>query len=110
LRQIFAPDAIVQGVLGKDGMEKVIGTWRELHQAFAIKLTVEEIIAEGDALAVRYTERGTFVGEFRGNKPTGKPYEVVAMEWFGVKDGKIQQRWGARDWASQARQMGIPLT
>ena len=34
---------------------------------------------------------------------------VVAMEWFTIENGRIQRRWGARDAASQARQLGIPL-
>jgi hypothetical protein len=33
---------------------------------------------------------------------------MVAMEWFEMKDGKIYRRSGARDSASQFRQMGIP--
>jgi steroid delta-isomerase-like uncharacterized protein len=109
LRKIFSPDATVQGVLGQGGMDKVIAIWRELHSAFGIQLNVVEMIAEGNTVAVRYTERGTFRGAFRGNAPTGKSYELVAMEWFTVKDGRIQNRWGARDAASQARQIGLPL-
>jgi steroid delta-isomerase-like uncharacterized protein len=109
LREIYAGDAVVQGVLGTGGMEKVLAIWRELHEAFAIRLTVEEIVAEGDRVAVRYTERGTFQGQFRGHAPTGKSYELVAMEWFEVRAGKIQRRSGARDAAAQARQIGLPL-
>lgn len=41
---------------------------------------------------------------------TGKSFEVVAMEWFEIKDGKIDRRWGARDNAAQFRQMGLPLS
>lgn len=110
LRKIYAPNAGVQGVLGQRGMDKVIAIWREIISAFAIQFTVEEIIAEGDCVAVRYTERGKFVGPFRGQQPTGKSYELVALEWFVVKDGKIYQRWGARDAASQARQIGLTLS
>jgi steroid delta-isomerase-like uncharacterized protein len=110
LRKIYAPDAVVQGVLGMGGMDKVIAIWREIISAFAIKLTVEEMIAERDCVAVRYTERGKFVEPFRGQQPTGKSYELVALEWFVVKDGKIHQRWGARDAASQARQIGLTLS
>ena len=109
LQEIFAPDAEVQGVLGKGTMDKVIGIWQELHSAFGIHLTVEEIIAENDRVAVRYTERGTFKGTFRGHAPTGKSFELVALEWFELRNGKIQRRWGARDSASQARQIGLPL-
>ena len=109
LREIFAEDAEVQGVLGKGTMDKVVGIWQELHSAFGIELTIAEMIAEGECVAVRYTERGTFRGTFRGQTPTGKSYELVAMEWFELRAGKIQRRWGARDAASQARQIGLPL-
>jgi ketosteroid isomerase-like protein len=37
----------------------------------------------------------------------GKSYELVAMEWFEIEGDRIKRRWGARDAASQARQLGI---
>jgi steroid delta-isomerase-like uncharacterized protein len=107
LRQLFTPDGVVQGVLGWGKMDEIIPIWKELHEAFAIELTLEEIIAEGDAVAVRYSERGEFRAAFRGNAPTGKRYELVAMEWFTLRDSKIARRWGARDSAAQARQIGL---
>jgi steroid delta-isomerase-like uncharacterized protein len=109
LRALFTPDALVYGVLGCGGLDEAEPIWRGLHAAFKVELTVEQMIAEGDLVAVRYTERGTFVAPFRGQPPTGQSYELVAMEWFVLKDGKIHRRWGARDAASQARQLGMPL-
>ncbi len=109
LRQIFAHDALIYGVLGWGGLDEVVPIWEQLHQGFAMELTAEQMIAEGDVVAVRYTERGTFQGSFMGNQPTGKSFELVAMEWFISRDGKIHRRWGARDSASQARQIGLPL-
>jgi steroid delta-isomerase-like uncharacterized protein len=110
LRTIFAPDALVYGVLGWGKMDQVIPIWQELHTAFKIQLQVEAMVAEGDAVAVRYTERGQSVGSFRGSAVTGQTYEIVAMEHFVVQDGKIQRRWGARDSAAQFRQMGLALS
>lgn len=107
LRQLFTADAVVQGVLGWGQLDEVVPIWKELHEAFAIELTVDAMVAEGDEVAVRYTERGKFVGPFRGSEPTGKSFELVAMEWFILQDGKIHRRWGARDSASQARQIGL---
>jgi steroid delta-isomerase-like uncharacterized protein len=107
LRELFTSDASIQGVLGWGGLDVVMPIWKELHEAFKIQLTVDEIITEGDFVAVRYIERGTSVGAFRGNPPTGKPYEVVAMEWFALRDGKIHRRWGARDSASISRQIAM---
>jgi steroid delta-isomerase-like uncharacterized protein len=108
LRTLFTDDALVYGVLGWGGLDVVEPIWRDLHAAFSIELTAEQMIAEDDRVAVRYTERGTFVAPFRGQPPTGRSFELVAMEWFLVKDGKIHRRWGVRDAASQARQLGMP--
>jgi len=107
LRTLFTPDAVVYGILGWGDLDEVIAIWQELHGSFRIVLEVESMIAEGDTVAVRYAERGAFVGPFRGLQPTGKSYELVAMEWFELSDGRIRRRWGARDAASQARQIGL---
>ena len=107
LLRLFAEDALVYGVLGWGGLDVVVPIWRELWAAFDVRLQVDSVIAEGDRVAVRYTERGTSVGAFRGQGPTGRPFEVVAMEWFELKDGRIRRRWGARDTATQSRQMGL---
>lgn len=110
LRGLFTDDALVYGVFGWGGLDQVVPIWREIKAAFGIQLQVESIIAEGDTVAVRYTERGTSVGAFRGGPITGKSFEVVAMEWFIMRDGKIHRRWGARDNAAQFRQMELPLS
>ncbi len=109
MRGLFADDAIIYGVLGHGGFDQAMPIWREIRAAFAIELSVDAIIAEGDTVAVRYTERGKSVGSFRGGPVTGRTFEVVAMEWFVIKDGRIHRRWGARDSASQSRQMGLPV-
>src|SRR3954451_8280024 len=108
LQALFAEDAEIQGVLGRGLMEKVLPIWRQLIEGYGMQLTIEELIAEGDVVAARYTERGTFRAPAFGHQPTGKSYELVAMEWFEIREGKIRRRWGARDSAAQARQLGVP--
>ena len=105
--RLFTPDALVWGVLGWGGMDVVRPVWRELVERLQMKLHVESIVAEGDVVAVRYTERGTSAKSFRGQGPTGNSYEVVAMEFFEFRGGLIHRRWGARDSASIARQLGF---
>ncbi len=39
----------------------------------------------------------------------GKSYELVAMEWFILREGKIYHRWDTRDSASQARQIDMNM-
>ncbi len=104
---LFAPDALVYGVLGWGTIEQVRPIWKSLMEALQINLQVDGIISEGNVVAVRYTERGKSVGDFMGSGPTGLSYELTAMEWFEVKENLIHRRWGARDSASQSRQLGF---
>jgi predicted ester cyclase len=105
--RLFTPDALVWGVLGWGKMEVVRPVWRDLVERLQMKFQVESMVAEGDVVAVRYTERGTSVKSFRGQGPTGNSYEVVAMEFFELRERLIHRRWGARDSANIARQLGF---
>ena len=107
LRGLFAPDAVIYGALGWGSLDEVLPGWYDLHHGLALKLQIEDMIEEGDVVAVRYRESGAFVGPYRGQSPNERSYELVAIEWFEVKDGRIRRRWGARDSASQARQLGM---
>lgn len=66
LSDLFTPDALIYGVLGWGEIEKVKPIWRQLMHSFQLNLQVESMIAEGDIVAVRYTERGTFAQPFFG--------------------------------------------
>jgi len=109
LCKLFTPDALVWGVLGWGEIDKVRPIWQDLIECLKMQLQVDAIVSEGDTVAVRYTERGTSVRPFRGVGPTQRSYELVAMEWFVIRDGRIHRRWGARDFAAQSRQLGFPL-
>ena len=109
LKELLADEAEIQGVMGKGLFAKIEPIWRQLIEGYSMQLSIQELIAEGNVVAARYIETGTFRQRAFGNEPTGKSYELIAMEWFEIEDGKIKRRWGARDAASQARQLGIPL-
>jgi steroid delta-isomerase-like uncharacterized protein len=109
LRELLADDAEIQGVFGKGLFEKIEPIWRQLIEGYGMQLTILGLVAEGHLVAARYVESGTFNAPAFGIQPTGKSYELVAMEWFEIENGKIKRRWGARDAAAQARQLGIPL-
>ena len=106
LRALFAPDALIYGVLGWGKVDDVMAIWQQLVDGLGMQLEIVDIVAEDDRVAVRYIERGTSRAPFFDKPATGKSYELVAMEWFIVEDGLVQRRWGARDGAAQARQLG----
>lgn len=107
LRAVFTDDALVYGALGWGGLDEIVPVWRMLHDAFAFQLEVEGLMTQGDTVVVRFRERGTSVGPFRGQAPTGATSEVLAIEWFELDGGRIRRRWGARDSAAHFRQMGL---
>ena len=101
------PIAVIYSALGWGSLDEVLPGWYDLHHGLALQLKIEDMISEGDIVAVRYRESGAFVGPYHGQTPTERSYELVAIEWFEVREGKIRRRWGARDSASQARQLGM---
>jgi steroid delta-isomerase-like uncharacterized protein len=107
LKALLAEDAEIQGVMGTGLFEKVEPIWRQLIEGYGMQLAIQDLIAEGNVVAARYIESGTFNAPAFGHQPTGRSYSLVAMEWFEIDAGKIKRRWGARDAASLARQLGI---
>lgn len=108
LRALLADDAVIQGVTGvAQDWDRIAAVWRQLIEGYGMHLRVEQMVVEGDTVAVRYTETGTFRAPAFGQAPTHRTYELVAMEFFEIADGRIRRRWGARDSASQQRQLGI---
>jgi hypothetical protein len=100
---LFTPDAVIFGVLGSAPIAQAEPVWRELHDGMAMHLEPMAVAVHGMTVAVRYIESGRFQGRFRGlaeRSPTGRDYQVVAMEWFELEGELIARRWGARDFDS----------
>ncbi|GAB4465411.1 MAG: hypothetical protein OHK0029_36000 [Armatimonadaceae bacterium] len=84
LKALLAEDAEIQGVFGQGLFERIEPVWRQLIEGYGMQLRIEQMIAEDNVVAVRYTETGTFRAPAFGNQPTGKSYELVAMEFFEI--------------------------
>jgi predicted ester cyclase len=60
-----------------------------------LRATVEDIFAEGDKVAVRWTFRGTYQGEARPGFPKpGERYTNTAISIYRFANGKIEEDWG----------------
>jgi predicted ester cyclase len=100
MTELFTPDATIRGVLGWGGLDVALPVWKELHEGMAMRLAIDDLILSGDRASALLTETGKFVGPFRGlagEQPTGRAYEIVAIEWFEFAGDRIMRRWGARD-------------
>jgi len=62
-----------------------------------LQLTTEDVVAEGDKVAIRNTWRGTHHGAFQGLPPTGKQVMFSGSDFFRFVGGKIAEQWADLD-------------
>jgi steroid delta-isomerase-like uncharacterized protein len=58
---------------------------------------IDDMIAEGDKVVVRFTSRGTHKGEFQGIPATGKQVNISEVAIYRLAEGKIVEQWGFPD-------------
>ncbi len=69
--------------------------------------TLEDIIAEGDKVVIRFTFRGTHTGEFMGAPPTGKQVAYSIITIYRIADGKMAEVWSEADQLGMMQQLGL---
>ncbi len=70
------------------------------------RYVLEDVLAEGDRVASRYTFRGTHRGEFFGIPPTGRAVEATGINVHRVEAGRIAEQWAQFDALGLLRQLG----
>jgi len=70
---------------------------------------IEDMIAEGDMVAMKYRSRGTHAGNFNGIPPTGKKYDIQNFALFRLADGKMTEAWFLTDEAGLLLTLGAKL-
>ena len=111
--ELMAPDAKIHlpsgEVVNPDEAKGFAARWRESFPDW--HSTFEELVAEGDRVAERWTGRGTHQGELQGIPPTGKRVEAPGSVFYRIVDGKIVELWGQLDMMSLMQQLGaVPST
>ena len=101
--ELFAANRIEQAKRG-------IATWRAAFPDF--RVTVHDIIAEGDKVVVRWTGHGTHLGEYPSDTlgkipPTGKTFEAEEIHIYHLRDGKIIGDWEVWDVLGAMQQLGV---
>ncbi len=71
------------------------------------RMDAEEMIAEGDLVAVRARVRGVQQGEFAGIPPTGKSVDFPLFITYRVAGGKIVDHWMVADNMLVLQQLGV---
>ncbi len=75
-----------------------------------LRVTVEDLIAEGDKVVARALFRGTHSGDFQGIPATGKQASVQVIDILRIENGKVVERWGLSDQMGLMQQLGVAPT
>ena len=89
---------------GPEGAIQALGAFRTGFPD--LRVTIEDIVAEGDKVACRVTFRGTHKGEFQGIAPTNKQVTVTAISINRIDGDKIVERSVLLDRNSLMQQLG----
>ena len=107
--EVYAADVMLHGSApglppGIEGVKQVIAAQRDAFPD--VRITIEDLVSEGDKVAERWTMRGTHKGEFMGIPATGKQVTSTGLVIVRIADGKIAEIWGASDQLDRMRQLG----
>ena len=107
--EIIAPEAILHTVSGDIiGLEAIRGFAGMIITAFPdIYFTIEDMVAEGDLVGIRWTNTGTQQGEYMGIPATGISTEGTGMAFHRIADSKIQELWLFVDDLGMLEQLGL---
>lgn len=107
--ELMAPDADIHMPSGEvvdvDGLKGFAGAFRESFPDW--HSTFEELVAEGDRVAERWTGRGTHLGELQDIPPTGNRVEVPGSVFYRIVNGKIVEFRGQLDMMGLMQQLGV---
>ena len=108
--ELFAPDFVEHEELppgipaGREAVKQLSTMFRSAFPDF--KVTIDDIIAEGDKVVVRSTWSGTHKGAFMGIPPTGKSVSFGVFDIARFAGGKVVEHWGQMDNMGMMQQLG----
>lgn len=89
---------------GRQGLKDVVRMFEGAFPDF--RYEVEDVIAEGEKVAVRDIFRGTHEGDFMGIPATGNRVTMEAIHIYRLSGGRLAEHWVARDDLGMMRQLG----
>ncbi|MCI0441064.1 MAG: ester cyclase [Chloroflexi bacterium] len=96
---------------GYQGVEPGIESVRQFYQGFTaafsdLKVRLDDVLAEGDRVAARFTTTGTSTGPLMGMPPTGKQVTFGGITILRFAGGKCVERWSQSDFLGLMQQLG----
>ena len=88
---------------GVEGVKRFFAMFRDAFPDVTVE--IDELVVDGDRVAVATTFTGTHEGELMGIAPTGRRVSVTGIDIVRVADGKIVEHRGLTDIVGLIRQL-----
>jgi len=92
-------------VRGPEGFKQLINMY--LTAFPDLRMTIDDLIAEGDKVVTRWTGRGTHRGDLAGIAPTGKTATVTGIIISRFAGNKLVEDFESFDEVAMLRQLGV---
>ncbi|MBI5869957.1 MAG: ester cyclase [Actinobacteria bacterium] len=89
---------------GRTGIKELVKVFRTAFPD--IRVSIEDMVAEGEKVFMRCRWEGTHQNEFAGIEATGKHIYFDSMDEIRFNDGVIQEHWGVTDTMGLLAQLG----
>ena len=104
----YDPNVTLHGYPGAlQGLDGLRAFHEALWEAFPdARLTVEDLVVEGDRAALRYRLQGTHRGHYLGVAPTGLGFDVEGLTLLRLADARVVEEWHSPTELAILRQLG----
>jgi len=104
----FVGPGYVEHSEGFQGVEPFRQQITAFRAAFPdLRVTIEDLLIDGDRFASRTTVTGTHTGDLMGMPATGRRISVEAIDIGRVEGGQAQERWGGLNMYALLTQLGV---
>ncbi len=112
LLKLLSPQFIghIAGYQGPVDRETYIAAIELFHAAFSpLTFTVQDMVEEGDKVAVRILICGKHVGDYQGHEASLNEIKYEGMIIKRIQDGLIVEEWQVNDTLGLLRQIGLSV-
>lgn len=116
IREVFAPDYVNYFPAGQGelhGIDEFVSALSSFIGAFSgLTFKVDDVLGEGDKVALRWSAVGVHTGDYAGIPPTtivpatGRTISMSATDIYQVANGQVITEWNSLDGFDILRQMG----
>jgi steroid delta-isomerase-like uncharacterized protein len=111
VEELFASDYVYHdpgnpaGWHGQEGIRQAVSTYRAAYPD--LHFAIEDMVAEGDKVVLRWTGTGTHKGTLMGIPPTGKHVTTPGMNLIRYSAGRAVEEWSGWDTLGMMQQLGV---